>query len=54
MESGIKKAPETTWEAEIDKLMQAQASTLDMKQRKTYFDKVQEIISEKAPMCCFW
>jgi peptide/nickel transport system substrate-binding protein len=44
------KTPETAWEAEIDKLMQAQAAAPDMKQRKADFDKVQEIIAEKAPM----
>jgi peptide/nickel transport system substrate-binding protein len=44
------KTAETPWEAEIDKLMQAQAASLDMKQRKQYFDRVQEIVSEQAPM----
>jgi peptide/nickel transport system substrate-binding protein len=43
------KAPATAWEAEIDKLMRAQASTLDAKQRKQYFDKVQEIVWEQEP-----
>lgn len=44
------KTPETPWEAEVDKLMLAQAAAQDIKQRKTYFDKVQEIVSEKAPI----
>jgi peptide/nickel transport system substrate-binding protein len=44
------KTPETVWEAEIDKLMQAQAAAPDMKQRKASFDKVQEMIADKAPM----
>jgi peptide/nickel transport system substrate-binding protein len=35
---------------EIDKLMQSQAAAADMKQRKAYFDKVQEIVAEKVPM----
>ncbi len=43
------KAPETAWEAEIDKLMRAQASTSDAKKRKESFDRVQEIIAEQAP-----
>jgi ABC-type transport system substrate-binding protein len=30
--------------------MQAQAAAPDSKQRKAYFDKVQEIVAEKAPM----
>ena len=43
------KTPATAWEAEIDKLMQAQASTVDRLRRKAYFDRVQEIVSEQAP-----
>src|ERR1700674_3717922 len=43
------KTPATAWEAEIDKLMRAQASTLDQNKRKEYFDKVQEIAWEQEP-----
>ena len=43
------KAPETAWEAEIDKLMRAQASSADPKKRKDSFDRVQEIAVEQAP-----
>lgn len=43
------KTPQTEWEAEIDKLMRAQASTLDDKKRKSYMDKVQEIAWEQEP-----
>jgi peptide/nickel transport system substrate-binding protein len=43
------KTPATAWEAEIDKLMQAQASTLDPKKRKEDFDKVQEIAWQQEP-----
>jgi peptide/nickel transport system substrate-binding protein len=43
------KAPETAWEAEIDRLMRAQASTADAKKRKESFDRVQEIAVEQAP-----
>src|SRR5215472_15492061 len=43
------KTPETTWEAEIDKLMRAQASSADPKKRKEAFDRVQEIAVEQAP-----
>lgn len=43
------KTPETTWEAEIDRLMQAQASSADAKKRKESFDRVQEIAVEQAP-----
>jgi len=44
------KTPETSWEAEIDKYMRAQASTLDRNQRKAAFDKVQEIAADQEPM----
>jgi len=44
------KTPETPWESEMDTLMKEQASTLDSKKRKAAFDRVQEIISEQAPM----
>ncbi|HEX2712737.1 MAG TPA: ABC transporter substrate-binding protein, partial [Candidatus Acidoferrales bacterium] len=43
------KSPETPWEAEIDRLMRAQASTTDNKKRKEYFDKVQQIAWEEVP-----
>jgi peptide/nickel transport system substrate-binding protein len=43
------KSPATAWEAEIDKLMRAQASTLDLKKRKEDFDKVQEIAWQQEP-----
>ena len=43
------KSPETAWEAEIDQLMHAQASTTDVKKRKESFDRVQEIAAEQAP-----
>lgn len=44
------KTPETPWEVEIDKLMQAQAASQDANKRKSYFDKVQQIVAEHAPM----
>ena len=43
------KTPETAWEAEIDRLMQAQASSADPKKRKASFDRVQEIVVEQSP-----
>jgi peptide/nickel transport system substrate-binding protein len=43
------KTPETAWEAEIDKLMRAQASSRDAAKRKEAFDRVQEIVYEQAP-----
>jgi len=43
------KSPETVWEAEIDKLMRAQAETSDAKKRKQSFDRVQQIVFDEAP-----
>lgn len=43
------KTPETAWEAEIDRLMKAQASALDDRKRKEYYDRVQEIAWEQEP-----
>jgi peptide/nickel transport system substrate-binding protein len=43
------KAPETAWEAEIDRLMRVQASSGDIRKRKESFDRVQEIVVEQAP-----
>jgi peptide/nickel transport system substrate-binding protein len=43
------KTPETAWEAEIDRLMRAQASSTDPKKRKEAFDRVQEIVVEQEP-----
>ncbi len=43
------KTPETPWEAEIDHLMRAQASSGDAKKRKEAFDRVQEIVVEQEP-----
>jgi peptide/nickel transport system substrate-binding protein len=43
------KVPETAWEAEIDRLMRAQASSADEKKRKEAFDRVQEIAVEQEP-----
>ena len=43
------KTPATSWEAEVDRLMREQASTLDPKKRKQYFDRVQEIAWEQEP-----
>ncbi|MBZ5579660.1 MAG: ABC transporter substrate-binding protein [Acidobacteriia bacterium] len=44
------KSPATGWEAEIDRLMTAQASTADQRQRKKLFDRVQELVQEQAPV----
>jgi peptide/nickel transport system substrate-binding protein len=43
------KSPATPWEAEIDRLMRAQASALDDQTRKRSFDRVQEIVADQLP-----
>lgn len=43
------KTPATPWEAEIDRLMRAQSSELDINKRKVLFDQVQEIVRDQLP-----
>jgi len=43
------KQPATEWEAQIDKLMRAQASASRAEDRKRHFDRVQQIVWEQAP-----
>lgn len=43
------KTPATPWEAEIDRLMQRQASSNDLAVRKAAFDRVQEIAADEVP-----
>ena len=43
------KQPATAWEAEIDKLMRAQAADPRPEVRKRAFDRVQKIVWEEAP-----
>ena len=44
------KSPSTDWEARMDHLMDAQMQTLNLDERKKYFDEVQEILAEQVPM----
>lgn len=43
------KTPATPWEAEIDKLMRAQAEAGDARTRKVSVDRVQAIVAEQLP-----
>ena len=43
------KTPATSWEAEIDRLMKQQLSTLDAGKRKAMYDRVQSIVAEQQP-----
>ncbi len=43
------KTPATPWEAEIDKLMLAQAAATSQQERKQCIDRVQQIVAEEQP-----
>jgi len=43
-------SPQTPWEAEIDRLMRAQAVETSFVRRKVLFDRVQEIVVDEAPV----
>src|SRR2546422_163508 len=42
--------PATPWEAEIDRLMQAQLTARKYSERKRLYDRVQQIVAENQPM----
>ena len=42
--------PGTPWEAEIDRLLKLQSTTLDENRRKALFDRVQQIAWDEAPL----
>lgn len=44
--------PSTSWEAEMDRLMQQQLVTLDYARRKKLYDRVQEIVAQDLPVIC--
>ena len=44
------KSPATAWEAEIDQLMKKQATAAAIRAPEAAFDRVQEIVSEQAPI----
>jgi peptide/nickel transport system substrate-binding protein len=44
------KTPRTAWETEIDKLIEEQNAALDPNKRKSYFDRVQQIAADQAPI----
>jgi len=46
----FQKTPSTEWEAQVDKLMDAQMKTLDYAERKKSFDEAQAILAEEMPM----
>ena len=44
------KTPATPWEAEIDRLMKLQLTTMDRTRRKALYDRVQQIVAEQLPI----
>lgn len=44
------EAPATPWEAEIDRLMHEQLTTIDSAKRKALYDRVQAIVAEELPI----
>lgn len=44
------KSPATPWEAELDRLMRKQGTTVDDRRRKPLFDRVQQIVWDEAPV----
>jgi peptide/nickel transport system substrate-binding protein len=46
------KVPSTPWQAEIDRLMQQQLVTMNYRQRKKLYDRVQQIAAEQLPIIC--
>jgi peptide/nickel transport system substrate-binding protein len=44
--------PEWPWEAEIDRLMRQQSTTLVFENRKRLYDRVQWLVQENLPLIC--
>jgi peptide/nickel transport system substrate-binding protein len=44
--------PETAWQAEIDRLMVEQLTTLNYKDRKRSYDRVQQLVADNLPLIC--
>jgi peptide/nickel transport system substrate-binding protein len=47
---GGQEKPATAWEAEIDSLVNLMSRTVEVQERKTYYDRVQVILAERQPM----
>ncbi len=45
-------APPAPWEAEIDRLMRQQLTTLKYQDRKRLYDRVQQLVAENLPLIC--
>jgi peptide/nickel transport system substrate-binding protein len=47
-----KGRPATAWQAEIDRLMVEQLTTLSYKDRKRSYDRVQQLVADNLPLIC--
>jgi peptide/nickel transport system substrate-binding protein len=45
-------SPPAAWEAEIDRLMREQLTTLNYQSRKRLYDRVQQLVAENLPLIC--
>lgn len=46
----LQKSPATEWEKRVDELMRLQQNEFDYALRKKYYDEVQQIVSDQAPV----
>jgi peptide/nickel transport system substrate-binding protein len=44
--------PDSAWQAEMDRLMEEQLMTLNYKDRKRSYDRVQQLVAEELPLIC--
>ncbi len=47
-----RSAPPNGWEAEIDRLMRQQLTTMKYEERKRLYDRVQQLVAENVPLIC--
>jgi peptide/nickel transport system substrate-binding protein len=46
------RSPLSGWEAEIDRLMRQQVTTMKYDDRKRLYNRVQELVAENVPLIC--
>jgi peptide/nickel transport system substrate-binding protein len=46
------RTPATPWQAEIDRLMRSQMTSMEQTQRKRLYDRVQQLVAEHLPIIC--
>ena len=44
------ESPATEWEAEVDRLLLEQITTLELEERQLLFTRIQEILAEEVPL----